>query len=97
MKMLDGVADLTLEFLNTATQAWAEVEYNHAVHRETGGSPVDRFTKAPDVLRSSPSSAALRDAFRLWRPSGASVKATAPSPWRGGGSRFRQGTVTSAK
>ena len=65
MKMLDGVADLTLELLNTATQAWAEIEYNRAVHRETGSSPVARFAKAPDVLRSSPSSAALRDAFRL--------------------------------
>ena len=65
MKMLDGVADLTLELLNTATQAWAEIEYNRAVHRETGSSPVDRFAKAPDVLRSSPSSEALRDAFRL--------------------------------
>ena len=65
MKMLDGVADLTLELLNTATQAWAEIEYNRAVHRETGSSPVDRFTQAPDVLRSSPSSTALRDAFRL--------------------------------
>jgi len=65
MKMLDGVADLTLELLNTATQAWAEIEYNRVVHRETGSAPVDRFAKAPDVLRSSPSSAALRDAFRL--------------------------------
>jgi putative transposase len=65
MKMLDGVADLTLELLNTASQAWTEIEYNRAVHRETGSSPVDRFTKAPDVSRSSPSSAALRDAFRL--------------------------------
>jgi transposase InsO family protein len=65
MKMLDGVADLTLELLNTATQAWAEIEYNRAVHRETSCSPVDRFAKAPDVLRSSPSSEALRAAFRL--------------------------------
>jgi putative transposase len=65
LKMLDDVADLTLELLNTATQAWAEIEYNRAVHRETGSSPVDRFAKAPDVLRSSPSSEALRDAFRL--------------------------------
>ncbi len=65
MKMLDGVADVTLELLNTATQAWAEIEYNRATHRETGSSPVDRFAKAPDVFRSSPSSEALRDAFRL--------------------------------
>ena len=65
MKMLDGVAELTLELLNEATQAWMEIEYNRAVHRETSGSPVERFAQAPDVLRSSPSSESLRDAFRL--------------------------------
>jgi len=65
MKMLNGVADLTLELLNTATQAWAEIEYNRAMHRETGSSPVDRFAKAADVLRSSPSSESLSNAFRL--------------------------------
>ena len=63
--MLDGVVDLTLELLNTATQAWTEIEYNRAVHRETGSSPVDRFAKAADVLRTSPSSEVLRNAFRL--------------------------------
>ena len=65
MKMLDGVAELTLELLNEATQAWMEIEYNRAVHRETSCSPVERFAQAPDVLRSSPSSESLRDAFRL--------------------------------
>jgi putative transposase len=65
MKMLDGVSELTLEFLNKVTQAWAEVEYNRAVHRETGCSPVGRFATAPDVLRASPKSESLRDAFRL--------------------------------
>jgi putative transposase len=65
MEMLDGVADLTLDFLNQATQAWVEIEYNRAVHRETGSSPVERFAHAPDVMRSSPSSDHLREAFRL--------------------------------
>ncbi len=65
MKMLAGVAELTLERLNDLTQAWVEVEYNHAVHRETDSSPVERFAQAPDVLRNSPSSESLRDAFRL--------------------------------
>ena len=38
--MLDGVAELTLDLLNQATQAWVEVEYNSAaVHRETKSSP----------------------------------------------------------
>jgi putative transposase len=65
MKMLDGVADLTLDLLNQATQAWMEIQYNRAVHRETSSSPVDRFVQAPEVLRNSPSSESLRNAFRL--------------------------------
>jgi putative transposase len=65
MKMLDGLAELTLDFLNRATQAWMEMEYNRAVHRETSSSPVERFAAAPDVLRPSPSSESLRDTFRL--------------------------------
>lgn len=65
MKMLDGVAELMLELLNQATQAWVEIEYNRAVHRETSCSPVERFQRAPDVLRDSPKSESLSDAFRL--------------------------------
>ena len=42
-----------------------EIEYNRAVHRETASTPVERFAHAPDVLRTSPSSESLRDAFRL--------------------------------
>jgi putative transposase len=63
--MLDGVAELTLDRLNQLTQAWVEIEYNRAVHRETDSAPVERFARAPDVLRPSPSSESLRDAFRL--------------------------------
>jgi transposase InsO family protein len=65
LEMLDGLAELTLDFLNQATQAWSEIEYNRAVHRETSSSPVERFAHAPDVLRSSPSTGTLREAFRL--------------------------------
>ncbi len=64
MEMLEGVQP-TLDFLNEVTQAWMEIEYNRAVHRELSMSPVERFAKAPDVLRACPSSQALRDAFRL--------------------------------
>jgi transposase InsO family protein len=64
MEMLEGV-ELTLDFLNEATQAWLEIEYNRAVHRELSMSPIERFRQAPDVLRPSPSSQALREAFRL--------------------------------
>lgn len=64
MEMLEGI-ELTLDFLNDATQAWAEVEYNRGVHRELSVSPVERFTRARDVLRPSPSSQLIREAFRL--------------------------------
>ena len=36
MEMLGQVRELTLEFLNQATQAWVEIEYNRRVHREIG-------------------------------------------------------------
>ena len=62
--MLGKVRELTLDFLNQATQAWVEIEYNRRVHREIGCAPVTRFAEAPDVLRPSPSSDALRLAFR---------------------------------
>jgi transposase InsO family protein len=65
VKMLDGVAELTLDLLNQATQAWVEIEYNRTAHRETGRSPVARFAQGPDVLRTSPASESLRNAFRL--------------------------------
>jgi transposase InsO family protein len=65
MQMLDGCAELSLDFLNQASQAWVEMEYHRAVHRETGVSPLQRFAQTADVLRNSPSSEALRDAFRL--------------------------------
>ena len=63
MAMLEGVADLTLTALNEATQAWCEYEYNRAVHSETGQTPLARFLAGPEVLRPSPDSEALRQAF----------------------------------
>lgn len=65
MTMLQGVDNLTLDFLNRATQAWVEVEYNRSVHTETRETPVDRFEKGPDVTRPSPRTEPLRLAFRL--------------------------------
>jgi transposase InsO family protein len=64
MEMLGQVRELTLAFLNQATQAWVEIEYNRREHREIGCSPATRFARAKDVLRASPSSDALRGAFR---------------------------------
>ena len=62
--MLEGCEQLTLELLNEATQAWVEMEYNHAVHSEIGCSPLARCIEGPEVGRESPSSDELRRAFR---------------------------------
>lgn len=64
LAMLDGVVELSLPLLNEATQAWVEMEYHHALHSETGQTPLRRFLAGPDVGRPCPSSATLRDAFR---------------------------------
>jgi putative transposase len=63
MAMLEDVPDLTLAFLNEATFAWAEHEYNRKFHSEIGEAPIARFLAGPDVTRPSPDSAALRLAF----------------------------------
>jgi putative transposase len=63
MAMLESVKDLTLEFLNEATQSWIEFEYNRKIHSETGQTPLARWLAGPDVVRPSPDSAALRLAF----------------------------------
>jgi len=63
MAMLENVEPLTLDFLNRATAAWVELEYNREVNEETGQSPIDRMLDGPDVAREAPDSAALRFAF----------------------------------
>src|SRR5271165_1068789 len=40
MAMVEGRRDLSLEELNTITQAWVEMEYNRSVHSETLESPM---------------------------------------------------------
>lgn len=64
-KMLQNVPDLRLEFLNEATQAWVEFEYNRTGLDETGPSPAERFARGPEVLRQSPRSQDLRLVFRI--------------------------------
>ena len=63
--MLKHKKDLSLEFLNQATQAWVDIEYNRKHHSEIGSSPLDRYRTGRDVLRPSPSSEQLRLAFRM--------------------------------
>jgi putative transposase len=63
MAMLEHVPDLTLAFLNEATHAWVEYEYNRKVHSEIGEAPITRFLAGPEVMRPCPGSDALRLAF----------------------------------
>jgi transposase InsO family protein len=63
MAMLERVEPLTLEFLNRATQAWVELEYNREINEEIGVSPIERLLEGPDVSRPAPDARSLRFAF----------------------------------
>ncbi|MCK4305588.1 MAG: hypothetical protein KAY24_15225 [Candidatus Eisenbacteria sp.] len=63
MAMLDGVKSITLSFLNRATQAWVELEYNRKYHSEIGCTPLERLLAGPEVSRPAPDSESLRLAF----------------------------------
>jgi len=63
LAMLDEHPDLTLPFLNEATQAWVEMEYQRTIHSETGQTPLARFLESRDVGRPCPSPDDLRLAF----------------------------------
>lgn len=65
LAMLEGEKQLTLRLLNEATQAWVEQEYNRTIHSELKQSPLERYLRGPNVGRESPSSEALRRAFRM--------------------------------
>jgi len=68
LAMLSNVEHLTLEFLNQATQAWVEQEYNRSVHEETGQTPLERMLKGTDVSRPSVSSDILHFNFTAIEP-----------------------------
>jgi putative transposase len=63
--MLEGEASLSLEQLNLATQAWITQEYHRTIHREIGGTPLERYLAGTNVGRECPPSEALRNAFRI--------------------------------
>ena len=63
LAMLEKVPALSLSFLNQASQAWVELEYNQSRHSELGVSPLARLLQGPEVSRPCPSAEALRVAF----------------------------------
>ena len=65
MKLVEKVEPLTLEFLNQATAAWVEGDYNHGLHEEIGTTPVKRMLEGHDVSRPAPDLAVLRRRFTV--------------------------------
>ena len=65
MAMLQRKEPLSLAFLNQATAAWVELDYNRAIHSELGTSPLERMLAGPDVSRPAPDLTTLR--FRFTR------------------------------
>lgn len=54
MAMLSNVENLSLDFLNRATQAWVEQEYNRAENEDLASSPIKVVLAEKDVSRPSP-------------------------------------------
>ena len=67
MAMLQRIEPLTLSFLNKATQAWVEHEYNRTRHEQIGTTPLGRMLEGPDVSRPAPVSSDLALAFCVER------------------------------
>ena len=62
-KMVERIEALSLDFLNRATAAWVEGDYNHRKHEEIDTTPVQRMLAGPDVSRKAPPIDVLRRRF----------------------------------
>jgi transposase InsO family protein len=76
LAMLYRDESLTPDFLNRATQAWAEMEYNRSPHAEINCSPLERLLQGPDVSRPSHLTARSYDLPLLYTRAALSAKAT---------------------
>lgn len=63
--MMTRIEPLTLEYLNNATQAWVEMEYNKKRHNEIGMPPVQRMLEGHDISRPAPGEDELKLAFTI--------------------------------
>jgi putative transposase len=64
---VDNARVATLDDLNASFHAWVEVVYHHAVHSETGASPLERFQQSlAQITVRQADPLLLRQAF-LWR------------------------------
>jgi transposase InsO family protein len=64
MSLLDAEPNLSLEKLNQATTAWAEMEYNNRPHSGVKMTPLERWTVGKSVARPAPTADSIRRAFR---------------------------------
>ena len=63
--MIKQVDPLTLDYLNYATQAWVEMEYNKKRHQEIYMSPVQKLLKSKNMSRPAPDEKDLKFAFTV--------------------------------
>ncbi len=56
---------MTLDYLNYATQAWVEMEYNKKRHQEIYMSPVRKLLKSKNMSRPAPDEKDLKFAFTV--------------------------------
>jgi len=64
MSLLDAEPNLSLEKLNQATTAWAEMEYNNRIHSGVKQTPLERWTAGKSVVRAALPADKLRRSFR---------------------------------
>ena len=94
LPMLEGEPELSLDLLNSATQAWVEEEYQRKEHSEIGETPSRGTCAGPASAARAP--APMRCGAPSARRSRAnSAAATAPSPSRACASRFPPPTARS--
>jgi transposase InsO family protein len=65
MAMLHHIEFLSLKYLNNATQAWAEMEYNKKKHFEIGTSPLKCMLESKDISRNAHDEQSMELGFTL--------------------------------
>jgi hypothetical protein len=65
MKMIPKEKRITLDILNTITQAWVEQDYHTTIHSETGQTPLARFFNEKHVLRCGLEFGEMQRSFRM--------------------------------
>ena len=61
--MLSKVDNLSLDFLNRASLAWVEQEYNRAENEEMKAAPINEYIEVKDVSRPSPDEEKFKFSF----------------------------------